>query len=131
MMNLNRASAILSVFTLAATMLMGAGCSSAPQPAQPVTSATPTAPVAPQRTVTTAEVAAHATSTDCWTIVDGKVYDMTSYFGRHPGGDETILPLCGKDGSEAYATKGKPSPQPHSPKANLQLQSLYVGDFAK
>jgi cytochrome b involved in lipid metabolism len=119
-------------------MSMGAGCSSSSQadvPAAQVKLATP-APAqatgtAGEKTITAAEVAKHATSADCWIIVDGKVYDLTSFFGRHPGGDETLSRYCGKDGSVGYATKDKPEPQAHSLRADRDLSSLLVGTLAK
>ena len=36
--------------------------------------------------ITPAEVAAHATHTDCWVIVHGEVYDVTKFLQHHPGG---------------------------------------------
>ena len=32
------------------------------------------------------EVAKHASADDCWVIVEGKVYDITKFIPRHPGG---------------------------------------------
>lgn len=49
-----------------------------------------------------AGVAKHADATSCWSIINGGVYDLTSWMPRHPGGEEAILKLCGKDGSEAF-----------------------------
>jgi cytochrome b involved in lipid metabolism len=46
---------------------------------------------------TLAEVNTHATTKDCRTAVDGKVYDITSAFGKHEGGDEALMKLCGKE----------------------------------
>lgn len=48
-----------------------------------------------------AEVSAHAVASDCWTIVDSKVYNLTSFIPSHPGGD-AILPACGSDGTELF-----------------------------
>ena len=42
--------------------------------------------VAGNRVVTQREVAEHNTAEDCWVIVHGKVYDVTSYVPNHPGG---------------------------------------------
>lgn len=32
------------------------------------------------------EIALHSDSTDCWIIVNGKVWDVTQYLVNHPGG---------------------------------------------
>lgn len=51
---------------------------------------------------TRADVAKHASSSSCWTAINGKVYDVTAWIGQHPGGQRAILGLCGKDGSSAF-----------------------------
>ena len=45
---------------------------------------------------TEAEVAKHTANSDCWTIMHGKVYDITKYFGQHPGGDIFLEDVAGK-----------------------------------
>ena len=35
---------------------------------------------------TLTEVSQHCTPQDCWLIIHGKVYDVTSWVPRHPGG---------------------------------------------
>jgi cytochrome b involved in lipid metabolism len=64
-------------------------------------------------TLTAAEVAAHNTASDCWSIVKGNVYNLTSYIQRHPGGSSVIQNICGKDGSAAFSNQhngqGKPN----------------------
>ena len=55
--------------------------------------------------VNLAQVMVHNSSTSCWSAIDGGVYDLTSWIPNHPGGEEAILYLCGKDGSEAYQGK--------------------------
>jgi len=42
------------------------------------------------------DVAKHSTEGDCWIIIEGKVYNITSYFGKHPGGNDTCLQLVEK-----------------------------------
>lgn len=51
---------------------------------------------------TAADVAAHDDADSCWSIIDGKVYDLTQWIAKHPGGERGILSLCGVDGSAAF-----------------------------
>jgi cytochrome b involved in lipid metabolism len=62
----------------------------------------PTSPVVATTTYTMADVALHASKESCWTVVDGSVYDVTSFITKHPGGQSKILGICGKDGSEKF-----------------------------
>ncbi|MFM1965329.1 MAG: hypothetical protein RL134_1054 [Actinomycetota bacterium] len=75
---------------IAASLLAGAALTTAP------------AQAAPARTITKAEVARHATASDCWVIVGRNVYDVTSYIPRHPGGQGQITPLCGGQATAAF-----------------------------
>ena len=63
-------------------------------------------------TYTLTQIAEHKTPTDCWTIVNNGVYDLTSWISKHPGGDQSILSMCGIDASAAYTGQhggqGKP-----------------------
>ncbi|HWO07400.1 MAG TPA: cytochrome b5-like heme/steroid binding domain-containing protein [Candidatus Paceibacterota bacterium] len=52
--------------------------------------------------ISAAEVAAHNGGTSCWSIINGSVYDLTSWIPQHPGGEQAILQLCGTDGSEKF-----------------------------
>lgn len=52
---------------------------------------------------TTADVKQHASSSDCWSIIDGNAYDLTDWINKHPGGPGVIQGLCGVDGSAAFA----------------------------
>lgn len=51
---------------------------------------------------TMAEVQKHNTSSDCWAVVNGSVYNFTSWISEHPGGAQAIINMCGKDGSAAF-----------------------------
>lgn len=37
------------------------------------------------------ELGKHNVRTDCWLAVRGKVYDVTSWIEKHPGGEDTIV----------------------------------------
>jgi cytochrome b involved in lipid metabolism len=52
--------------------------------------------------MTLAGVAKHNSAASCWTVINGGVYDLTSWIPRHPGGEEAIRQLCGTDGSEKF-----------------------------
>ncbi|HET9655170.1 MAG TPA: cytochrome b5-like heme/steroid binding domain-containing protein, partial [Kineosporiaceae bacterium] len=55
----------------------------------------PTAAPAPTTRYSQAEVAKHASPSDCWSVVNGKVYDLTQWVSRHPGGQGAIAEMCG------------------------------------
>ena len=76
-----------------------------------------------------AEVAMHATRDDCWAIIDGRVYDVSSIIERHSGGVNAIIPYCGKDGSVAFRSKNQVIDVPHSPGAHRVMNLFYIGDL--
>lgn len=51
---------------------------------------------------TMAAIAAHASASSCWSVIDGGVYDLTDWISKHPGGEPAIKQLCGKDGSDLF-----------------------------
>jgi cytochrome b involved in lipid metabolism len=55
-----------------------------------------------ENTFTLQEVAQHSSEADCYSAIDGVVYDLTAWITEHPGGDRNILRICGIDGSKAY-----------------------------
>lgn len=60
-----------------------------------------------------AEIKTHDNKSDCWSIVNANVYNLTSYVQNHPGGAAVIANICGKDGTKAFTnqhnTQGKPN----------------------
>ena len=48
------------------------------------------------------EVEKHKTKSDCWTVIHGKVYDLTTFLPEHPGGASIILKYAGKDATKAF-----------------------------
>lgn len=91
----------------------------------------PTATTTPEPTATDArvwtadEVKKHASAGDCWTIIDGTVYDVTPFVNRHPGGSTAISAICGGDGTSLFAGQHGSSAAP-----NAELDSLKIGTVA-
>ena len=48
------------------------------------------------------EVATHTSRDSCWVIISGKVYDVTDYLDKHPGGSQILLQYAGKDATAMY-----------------------------
>jgi len=78
------------------------------------------------------EVANHSSRNDCWTIINNKVYDLTTYIPRHQGGDE-ILRACGKNGTSLFETRTDENGRSiggggsHSAEAESILRTLQIG----
>ena len=70
------------------------------------------------------EVKKHNSRDDCWSIVSGKVYNLTSYVQQHPGGIELISSICGIDGSAAFSNQHGSSAKPNNVLTGLLLGSL-------
>lgn len=68
------------------------------------------------------DIQLHGTKDDCRTAVDGNVYDVTLAFGKHPGGDEALSMVCGKDATDNFTKKHGDNPKP-----NNMLQSFIIG----
>jgi len=69
------------------------------------------------------EVAKHNFESNCWTIFENKVYDITSYIPYHPGGKVSILPACGVDSTSAFLASG------HSNSAKSLLAAYLLGEL--
>lgn len=75
-----------------------------PVPTPAPTPVTPTpAPTPVVAGISLATVATHKDAASCWSVIEGKVYDLTAYVPKHPGGKSEILAICGKDGSSLFA----------------------------
>jgi|GEM_PF-1476632 len=72
------------------------------------------------------ELAKHSSSTDCWLLIDGYFYDVTSYLYAHPGGG-TIVPSCGQEASQMFVSKGGRGA--HSQNAWNELAAYRVGQL--
>lgn len=49
-----------------------------------------------------AEVQSHNSKENCWSAINGSVYDLTTWVSRHPGGANVIIGLCGIDGTAQF-----------------------------
>jgi cytochrome b involved in lipid metabolism len=54
------------------------------------------------RSFTEAEIAKHNSEGDLWVVIEGKVYDLTSFLPDHPGGKKAIMLFAGKDATEEF-----------------------------
>ncbi|CAM9635960.1 unnamed protein product [Heterosigma akashiwo] len=54
------------------------------------------------RKITKEEVRQHNTEYDAWTIINGKVYDITPYLHYHPGGKAELMKGAGRDSTALF-----------------------------
>lgn len=69
-------------------------------------------------------VAKHNTVIDCYLIVKGSVYNVTSFIGQHPGGRDRIIEMCGQEATAVFSAV-------HSNFAWNLLKDFYVGPLVK
>jgi hypothetical protein len=92
---------------------------------KPVVTPTPTpAPTVTQSGYTMADVRANSTPAKCWTVIDKKVYDLTSWISSHPGGASPIRFLCGKDGTNSFKAQHANQSNPTARLASYLLGPL-------
>ncbi|KAF9154635.1 hypothetical protein BG015_000320 [Linnemannia schmuckeri] len=48
------------------------------------------------------DVKEHKSYDDAWTVLNGKVYNMTAYLPFHPGGEKEIMRCAGRDGTRLF-----------------------------
>jgi cytochrome b involved in lipid metabolism len=78
-------------------------------------------------TISAEQLSSHNTKSDCWVGYEGKVYDITTWLLKHPGGVKAILPYCGTatEFEEAFIKKHGRS------KVKLFMKvALYMGDVS-
>lgn len=84
--------------------------------------------------ISLAEVAVHNTKEDCWTAINGNVYDLTEYIPRHKGRDN-IVSACGVDATSYFAGEqsgqlGGTKDHTSSQSALRDLERLKIGVLA-
>lgn len=90
----------------------------APKPSASATLALPS--------YTLAKVKENNSASNCWTIINSNVYDLTKWAAMHPGGPAVIRGLCGIDGTAAFTARHRNQPDPEA-----TLDSYLVGTLAK
>ena len=96
----------------------GGGSAPAPAPAQK--------PASTNLPLTLDEVKKHNSADDCWSIIDGNVYDLTNWVNSHPGGSSRITSICGKDGSSNFLGQHSNSNSAKSQLNRFELGKLVV-----
>lgn len=75
--------------------------------------------------LTYSDVSLHSTREDLYMVIEDKVYDVSSFVDEHPGGEEVLMDVAGKDASDAFNDVG------HSDEAREILGRLLVGDLKR
>jgi cytochrome b involved in lipid metabolism len=90
-----------------------------------VKAATPSAtPTASSNALTLARVKENNTASSCWSIINGNVYNLTTWISSHPGGKSAITSLCGIDGTAAFNSQHRNESRPESRLASYLLGKL-------
>lgn len=66
------------------------------------------------------QLSKHSSREDLWVVIQGKVYDLTEFAQRHPGGAEVLVKVAGKDASAEFLEAG------HSNKARGMMKKFVV-----
>ena len=82
----------------------------------------PEVPLKGDRQVTRAELQQHNTFEDCWVIIRNKVYDISEWKDRHPGGPFVARMFAGKDATAEFGDF-------HSKLAERHMALFCVGDL--
>jgi cytochrome b involved in lipid metabolism len=90
---------------------------------KPTPTPTPT-PTTTKASYTMDDVKKRSTSSACWSVIDGNVYDLTKWIPAHRGGPQAILFLCGKDGTSAFKAQHEGASTPMSALANSFIGPL-------
>ena len=67
------------------------------------------------------EVSYHSTMEDGWMVIYDKVYDVTEYLMKHPGGEDVMMEYLGYDATMAFRGVG------HSRGVSRVLEKYLVG----
>ncbi|KAH8396370.1 hypothetical protein KR222_009298 [Zaprionus bogoriensis] len=74
--------------------------------------------------ISLASVKEHNKDTDLWVIIENKVYDLTKFLNEHPGGEDSLISVAGRDGTKDFIDVG------HSEEAREIMKKYYIGNLA-
>ena len=111
---------LVSLAATTATVLAG---HSGAQSVWEVNAAT-TTDISSTPTITIKEVAQHSTADDCWSVVNGNVYDLTQWINEHPGGSGSVESMCGIDASTPFNNQHNGQGKPETTLASFQIGIL-------
>ncbi|CAI9737806.1 cytochrome B5-like isoform X2 [Octopus vulgaris] len=69
------------------------------------------------------DVSEHSVSDSCWIVIRDKVYDITEFLSKHPGGEDILLEHAGRDATHTFEDTG------HSDAASNILPQYYIGEL--
>eukprot|EP01118_Nematostelium_gracile_P000429 TRINITY_DN1047_c0_g1_i1.p1 TRINITY_DN1047_c0_g1~~TRINITY_DN1047_c0_g1_i1.p1 ORF type:complete len:444 (+),score=96.31 TRINITY_DN1047_c0_g1_i1:144-1475(+) len=72
-----------------------------------------------EKTFSWKEIVKHKSADDCWMVVKGKVYNVTNWVSKHPGGD-LILQGAGRESTAMFTSY-------HPLRIEKQLESFCIG----
>eukprot|EP01065_Artemidia_motanka_P003855 TRINITY_DN1184_c0_g1_i1.p1 TRINITY_DN1184_c0_g1~~TRINITY_DN1184_c0_g1_i1.p1 ORF type:complete len:3003 (+),score=803.35 TRINITY_DN1184_c0_g1_i1:42-9011(+) len=70
-----------------------------------------------------AELRMHCTHDDCWLAIEGRVYDVTDWLKKHPGGSGLLMRRAGRDATAQFNNVK------HSDHARRLMSKMYVCDL--
>jgi hypothetical protein len=85
---------------------------------------TPTPVATKDSGISMGEVQKHNSANDCWTVIKGQVYDLSSYVGSHPGGASLIEAICGVDGTASFVGQHGSASMPNEVLAGFAIGPL-------
>ncbi|EEB09043.1 cytochrome b5 [Schizosaccharomyces japonicus yFS275] len=75
--------------------------------------------------ITVEEVMKHNTKDDLYMVIRDNVYDVTKFIDSHPGGEEVLIDVAGRDATGSFEDVG------HSEDAQDILKGLFVGKLKR
>jgi len=78
--------------------------------------------VSQDKFITWNELERHCIGSDCWIVVRGKVYNVTSWIPKHPGGYDTIVLNGGRDATQLFEAY-------HPVKVFSMLDKYFIGNI--